>query len=255
MSFPKPIISVITVSYNSAGTIAETLRSVAGQTWDAIEHIVIDGASIDGTQDIVRQQGMANIVLVSEPDQGIYDAMNKGLKLARGDWVGFLNADDAFAAPDVVADIAATIERTSADAVYGDLEFVDRKESQRVVRRWRSGPFVPAQLRWGWMPPHPTFYVRRSIVQSLGGFDTRFRIAADYDFMLRYLNEPGVKVAYLPRVMVHMKTGGVSGNQSMLAVLRRNVESYRVLRKNRLGGVGALLWKNFRKLPQLFSKT
>lgn len=252
MSIAKPTISVITVSYNSAGTIAETLRSVAEQTWSAIEHIVIDGGSTDGTQDIVRQLGIADVVLVSEPDEGIYDAMNKGLRLASGDWVGFLNADDAFAKSDVVADLATMLSGTAADAAYGDLEFVDRIESQRVVRRWQSGPFVPAQLRWGWMPPHPTFYVQRMLVQRLGGFDTRFRVAADYDFMLRYLNTPRMKVSYLPRVMVRMKTGGVSGDRSVQAVLRRNVESYKVLRKNRLGGVAALFWKSLRKLPQLF---
>lgn len=252
MSLVKPIITVITVSYNSATTIAETLRSVAGQTWGAIEHIVIDGGSTDGTQELVRQYGRANVVLVSEPDKGIYDAMNKGLMLASGGWIGFLNADDVFATPEVVRDLVATIEHTSADAVYGDLEFVDRIESKRVVRRWQSGPFVPAQLRKGWMPPHPTFYVRRMLVQRLGGFDAQFRIAADYDFMLRYLNEPGMKVAYLPQIVVQMKTGGASGNHSLQAVLRRNVESYKVLRKNRLGGAVALIWKSFRKLPQLF---
>lgn len=245
-------ISIVTVCFNAAATIADTLESVARQTHLDLEHIVIDGSSTDGTQEVVRHHGRSNVVLVSEPDEGIYDAMNKGLKLASGDWVGFLNADDVFATPDVVADLAATIESTSADAVYGDLEFVDRIESQRVVRRWQSGPFVPAQLRWGWMPPHPTFYVQRMLVQRLGGFDTRFRVAADYDFMLRYLNTPRMKVSYLPRVMVRMKTGGVSGDRSVQAVLRRNVESYKVLRKNRLGGVAALFWKSLRKLPQLF---
>ncbi|QBK04424.1 glycosyltransferase [Hylemonella gracilis] len=252
MSIAEPTITVITVCYNSAATIAETLRSVASQTWRAIEHIVIDGGSTDGTQALVHRHGRPGIVLVSESDDGIYDAMNKGLRLASGDWVGFLNADDVLADPCVLTEMVVSAQKTKADIVYGDLEYVVRANAQRVIRRWQSGVFIPAQLRRGWMPPHPTFYVRRFLVQRIGGFDPRFRIAADYDFMLRYLSAPDVKVVYLPRLMVQMKTGGVSGNGSLRAILQRNFESYKVLRKNRLGGLGALIWKNARKLPQLF---
>lgn len=244
-------ISIITVCYNSAATITDTLQSVVAQTWGQIEHIIIDGGSTDGTQALVRQHGRPDVILVSESDDGIYDAMNKGLRLATGDWVGFLNADDVLAAPEVMADLASLAERTGAGVIYGDLEYVDRIDSDRIVRRWQSGEFERSQLRFGWMPPHPTFYVRRGLVSRLGGFDARFHIAADYDFMVRYLREPEVKVVYLPRLMVQMKTGGVSGNRSIRAVLRRNMESYRVLRKNGLGGWAGLVFKNLRKVPQL----
>jgi len=245
-------VSIITVCYNSRATIADALRSVASQSWPQIEYIVIDGGSTDGTVDLVRELAPAGTVLVSEQDRGIYDAMNKGLRLATGDLIGFLNADDVLTHENVVSDIAKLAERESADVIYGDLIYISHNAAKRTVRYWRSGQFSHAQLRWGWMPPHPTFYVRRPLVQKLGLFDIRYKIAADYDFMLRYLREPGLKVSYLPEVLVEMKTGGAS-NRSISAILLKSREDYSVLKKNRVGGFVALVCKNFRKLPQLFN--
>ena len=226
---------------------------MASQSWPNVEHIVIDGGSSDGTMAVVDRYRSGLAKVISEPDTGIYDAMNKGLQLATGDLVGFLNADDVFANENVVADIASAALEHGADIVYGDLTYVASRPPHRVVRQWRSGQFKRSQLALGWMPPHPTFYFRRTLLHKLGGFDTKFRIAADYDFMLRYLRADGVKVNYLPQILVKMRTGGAS-NRSLRAIMNKSCEDLTVLRKNRVGGVTVLLCKNLRKLPQLISQ-
>ena len=246
-------ISVVTVSFNSATTVVDTLRSVAAQTHPDIEHIVIDGGSTDNTVALVRQHGSRVVHLVSERDGGIYDAMNKGLALATGDLVGFLNADDVYAEPGSVAALAAEAARSGAEAVYGDLVYVREDDLTAVVRMWRSGAFRPHQLRLGWMPPHPTLYVRRSTMQTLGGFNAGLRIAADYDFVLRCLGRPGATAAYLPKVLVRMRTGGAS-NRSLRALLQKSREDLQALHNSGVGGIFALLCKNARKLPQFFRR-
>lgn len=245
-------ITIITVAYNSAATIADTLRSVAMQTHADIEHIVVDGASSDDTLARVHAHGAHVSRLVSEPDAGIYDAMNKGLRLATGEFVGFLNADDMLAMPDAMAAIARAAAPADVDAICGDLVYVNKGRPSEVVRYWRCGEFSPARLRYGWMPPHPTLYVRRSRLAELGLFDVRLRIAADYDFILRYLGHPGIRVAYVPEVLVKMRTGGAS-NRSLGALIEKSREDLFALRKNHAGGMLTLLCKNVRKLPQFFS--
>ena len=247
-------ISVITVAYNSAATIADTLRSVATQQHPEIEHIVIDGASRDSTLEVVRREGAHVARVVSEPDRGIYDAMNKGLQLATGDFVGFLNADDLYADPLAVTRIAEAAATPGIDAVFGDLVYVRGDDTSRVVRWWRSGAFHRARLGWGWMPPHPTFYVRRGLLQDAGmAFDAGLRISADYEFMLRCLSRPDAKAAYVPHVLVRMRVGGAS-NRSVPAVLRKMREDLSALHRNRVGGVVTLACKTLRKLPQLIER-
>lgn len=245
-------ITVVTVAYNSAATISDTLRSVARQTHPDIEHIVIDGASKDDTLEVVRREGAHVARVLSEPDKGIYDAMNKGLALATGDFVGFLNADDVFADEHALARIAEAA-RAGIDTVYGDLVYVRESDVASVVRTWRSGSFDPGQLAYGWMPPHPTFYVRRALMDVSGGFEASFRISADYDLMLRCLKRPGVRVAYVPHVLVRMRMGGAS-NRSLANLLRKMREDVSALRRNGVGGPFTLLCKNVRKLPQLFRR-
>jgi len=247
-------ISIITVVHNSAVTIKDTLASVAAQSHPELEYIVIDGASTDDTLNIVRSHGNLVTTLVSEPDRGIYDAMNKGLALATGDLVGFLNADDMFAHPDVVASIARAAEQDpAADAVYGDIVYVREDRPDQVLRYWRSGAFTRSRLRFGWMPPHPTCYVRRSRLPTLGGFKGQLRIAADYDFVLRTLARAGARAAYVPDVLVRMRAGGAS-NRSLAAMIRKSREDLWALRRNRVGGLGTLLCKNLRKLPQFLQR-
>ena len=244
-------ISVITAVFNGCETIKDTLDSVLDQTHPHVELIVVDGGSTDGTLGIVERCRDRIAVLVSERDDGIYDALNKGLALATGDVVGFLHSDDVLARPDVLALIAAAFDDEAVDAVYGDLVYVYRTDMRKVIRRWRAGEFSPSRLSWGWMPPHPTFYVRRQVYERWGRFDTRLRIAADYDCMLRILSRGRVNPRYIPEVLVRMRTGGLS-NRSVKNILRKSLEDYRVLRDNGIGGLGALAWKNISKINQFF---
>lgn len=242
-------ITIITVAYNSAATIGDTLDSVASQSYRDIEHIVIDGASRDGTLDVLRLRGSHVARVISERDGGIYEAMNKGLSLASGEYVGFLNADDMLFGPNVVSEIARAAGQPGIDAVFGDLLYVKQDRPEQVVRYWRSGSFSPERLRFGWMPPHPTLYVRRSRIDSLGPFASQLRIAADYDFILRCLSSPGIGAAYVPKVFVKMRVGGAS-NRSLRALFLKSREDLIALRRNRVGGCFTLLCKNVRKVPQ-----
>ena len=242
-------ITIITAVHNGCETIESTLDAVGRQEYGNIEYVVVDGASRDGTIEILERHRSRIDVLVSERDDGIYDALNKGIGLATGDVIGFLHADDVFADDRVVSRVAAAFADPSVEAVYGDLDYVSRTDAQRVIRRWRAGTYSPRRLAWGWMPPHPTFYVRRRVYERLGGFDTRHRIAADYDCILRFLGRGGIVPAYIPEVLVKMRLGGES-NRSVGNILRKSLEDYRALRVNGVGGVGALAWKNLSKLGQ-----
>ncbi len=223
-------ISVITVCRNASRHIVGCLESVASQRHPEVEHLVIDGASTDGTADRVRETANPLVRLVSEPDGGLYDAMNKGLALAGGDIVGFLHADDFFAHADVLARVDAALAVAAVDACYGDLEYVAADDPGRVVRHWKAGDFHPGDFGSGWMPPHPTFYARAGVYRRHGGFDTRFRIGADWDLLLRFFEVGGIRARYLPEVMVRMRTGGIS-NRTWWNVFRNNLECLAAFRK------------------------
>ncbi len=225
--------SVITVCFNSAATIADTLSSVAAQEGVEVEHIVVDGASTDGTMEVIRGHAWKPARVISEPDRGIYDAMNKGIAAATGEVVGFLNADDVFASPAALRSIAHAFEHPATDAVYGDLVYVRSNDLGASVRYWRSGPFRVGATAYGWAAPHPTFYVRRRLLEQHGGFDLRFRVAGDAELMIRLLERHRIRVRYLPEVLVRMRVGGVS-NRSVHNVLRGNAEIIEALRKNGL---------------------
>lgn len=249
-------ISVVTAVFNRVDTIADALASVRAQRWPAVEHIVIDGGSTDGTLDVLRRHRADLAVLVSEPDQGLYDALNKGLKRATGDVVGFLHADDVYESPDVLARVAAAFADPDVGAVYGDLVYTRKDDASRVVRYWHAGAFERGQLERGWMPPHPTFYARREVYERLGAFDTRLRISADYESMLRLLGAGGVRPAYVPQVLVRMRLGGAS-NASLRALWRKSSEDVSALRWNGMTGWNvwsALLRKNIIKLPQFVAR-
>jgi glycosyltransferase len=242
-------ITVITVAFNNVRTIADTLSSVSGQSHGELEHIVIDGGSTDGTQDVVRKHGAGSVKIFSEPDRGIYHAMNKGIQRASGELIGFLNADDVFADSSVVADIARVAAQQGSDIVFGDLVYVLRDRTDIIVRYWRSDNFNPSRLRFGWMAPHPTFYVRRALTERLGVFNDSLRISGDYDFMLRYLMRSELRVSYIGRVLVRMRTGGASG-KSIRELVRKSSEDLYVIRRNELGGWFTLFCKNARKILQ-----
>jgi glycosyltransferase involved in cell wall biosynthesis len=247
-------ISVVTVVRNGAGTIEETLRSVQAQTYGDIEQIVVDGASTDGTLDIVERYRAKLAGVVSEPDRGIYDAMNKGLALATGEVVGFLNSDDYYEHDRVLEKVAQVMADPAVDACYADLVYVDPRDSSRVVRYWKSRPYQRGLCSKGWLPAHPTFFVRREIFRKHGGFDLAFPRQADFELSLRFLDIHKIRATYVPEVWVRMRAGGVS-NRSIAGVLKGNLEAYRACEKN---GVGVTPWFVVRKLlsrvPQFFSR-
>lgn len=245
--------SIITATFRCAATLGECQASIDRQEPSLVERIVVDGGSDDGTLDLLAARRDRIAVLISEPDRGIYDALNKGLKLATGEVVGLLHADDEFADARVLTRIAAAFEDPSVDIVYGDLTYVDRADTSRVIRYWRAGEYSPDLLRRGWMPPHPTFYLRRSLLERIGGYDTTLSIAADYDFMLRALLAAKGRVVYLPEVLVKMRVGGVS-NRSLANIWRKSRQDLTIIRRHRLGGLGTLALKNFSKLGQFFSR-
>lgn len=242
-------ISIVTATYNCAATIGDCLDSVATQTWNAVEHVVIDGASCDSTMALIRSHKNQPAVLVNEPDLGIYDALNKGVARASGDVVGFLHADDIYANSEVLSRVAEAFTDPTVDAVYGDLQYVRKDNMSKVVREWRSSTFNPQCLARGWMPPHPTLYIRRGWYERVGGFDLKYRIAADYFFILRLFSQPGFQAIYLPEVMVKMRVGGES-NRSFGNIIRKSREDYDALRRSGVGGFGALVWKNLSKVTQ-----
>jgi len=242
-------ISVITAVFNRSETVGQSLESVLAQTWHNVEHIVIDGGSTDGTMGIVETYRDRLALIVSERDRGIYDALNKGLTRSTGDVVGFMHSDDFYADERVLERVAEAFENADVEGVYGDLDYVAKDDPRRIIRRWRSGRYTPARLAWGWMPPHPTLYLRRSVIEQWGGFDTNFSIGADYDAMLRYLSRGQIRLAYIPKVLVKMRIGGES-NRSVAQILQKSREDYAALRRNDVGGFGTLVLKNLSKVSQ-----
>jgi len=242
-------ISIITAVLNRADTVTKALESVGAQSWPAVEHIVIDGLSTDGTRQVLEAHRHSLAVLLSEPDHGIYEALNKGLALASGDLIGLMHSDDFYAGNRVLERVANAFADPSVDGVYGDLDYVAKNDPERVVRHWRAGHYDRAKIAWGWMPPHPALFLRRSVIERWGGYDTGFRIAADYDAMLRYLIKGNIHLAYIPEVLIKMRTGGAS-NRSLSRIIRKSREDYRALQSYGAGGLGTLIFKNVRKLPQ-----
>jgi glycosyltransferase len=243
-------ISVVTVCYNSESTIADTVQSFLQQTHPDKEMVVVDGLSRDRTVEIVRSFGSQQIRVVSEKDAGIYDAMNKGLDLYAGDAVGFLNSDDAYHDDQALARIAGALE--GVDAVFGDVLMVADHVDKRPVRTWRAGPYRRGSFRWGWMPPHPTFYARRGLMDAVGKFQLDYKIAADYDFMLRAFEINRPRTAYIPHLLVDFMVGGAS-TSGLRSIWRSNVECLRSRRRN-LGGFPvdpAFFLKPGRKIFQL----
>jgi glycosyltransferase involved in cell wall biosynthesis len=224
-------ITVITVCYNSAKTIANTLQSVHLQTYQNIEHIVVDGGSTDGTLDIVAIEGRHVVKLVSEKDNGIYDAMNKGIWLATGDVVAFLNADDFYKDSEVLARVARVMQTEQLDAIYGDVEFFRPGQQNSVTRRYNSGRFTAVRLGWGWMPAHPALFVRRALFDSYGMFRTDYRVAGDFEFIVRVFKHSELRHRHLGESLVCMQLGGIS-TSGWRATLQINREMMRACREN-----------------------
>jgi len=240
-------ISIITATFNSEKTISKAVNSVKNQTFGNIEHIIIDGKSTDKTLEIIKQYNHISKV-ISEKDEGIYYALNKGIKQASGDIIGFLHADDFFPNSEIIEKIAKTFADTKIDALYGNLQYVAQNNTEKIIRNWKSDKFDKKMLKKGWMPPHPTFYAKKELYNLYGSFNTNFKIAADYDLMLRFLKQD-ITTFYLPEIIVKMRVGGVS-NRSLKTIIQKSTEDYKVIRNNKIGGIFTLLNKNFNKLSQ-----
>lgn len=247
-------ISIITVVYNGIRHIADAIDSVLEQDYPNIEYIVIDGASTDGTRELIASYGKRIHKFVSEPDKGIYDAMNKGLKLATGDIVGILNSDDFYVNGQVISKIAEAFKKENCDTVYGDLVYIDAQDEYKVVRYWQAGEYRNNSFLKGWMPPHPTFFVKRHIYEEYGRFNTSMCSAADYELMLRFLHRYQVSTTYIPEVLVKMRVGGLS-NSSLRHRWRANMEDRMAWELNNLKPHFYTLYiKPIYKIKQYFTR-
>ena len=244
-------ISIITAVFNNQDKISIAIDSVLNQKYTDIEYIIVDGGSSDNTPAIVNSYGNKISKFICEPDKGIYDAINKGILLATGDVVGILHSDDLFENENLFQLIANTFNKTSADGTYGDLVYVKKDKPEKIIRSWKSCPFEISLLKKGWMPPHPTLFLKRGIFEKYGPYDTQYQISADYDFMLRIFSQPELKFAYIPQVITRMCMGGAS-NRSLKNIIRKSKEDLRALRKNNIGGWSALVMKNLSKIGQFF---
>ncbi len=241
-------VSIITATYNSANTIIDSLNSLIAQDYSNIEYIVVDGASTDNTLALIKEY-YPNAKIISEPDKGIYDALNKGIKAATGDVIGFLHSDDIFAYSSAITDLVAVMKNENKKAVYADLDYISKDNSEKTIRHWVSGTYSKEKLKQGWMPPHPTFYMERSLYEKFGGFDLSFSISADYESLLRYLWVNDTPMGYLPKTVMKMRVGGKS-NRNLKNILIKSKEDRQALKNNDIPWLKALLLKNLSKIPQ-----
>ena len=249
-------ISIITVTFNSVSVINDCLASVKAQKYDDIDHIVIDGASTDGTLSLLESKREQFATLISESDKGTYDAMNKGINVARGDIIGFLNSDDFYKNNEVISTVAKEFEKDSSlDACYADLIIVGQFNTSKIIRYVKSNQFKSGLFSKGWCPPHPTFFVRRSVYESLGNFDLNYHIASDVDLMMRFLEIHKIKSRYIPEVWVKMRNRGHS-NQNLKNIWLQNIEIFNSFRKNGLSvnPISFFVYKIISRFKQFYKK-
>jgi len=246
-------VTIITAVFNDATTLENTIKSVLNQSYQNIEYIVVDGASTDGSAEIANRFKGEKCRVITEKDQGFYDALNKGIAMATGAVVGILNADDIYATDDVIAEVAnVLVSNPQLDCVYGDLNYVRASGNEtKIVTRWVSSQFRPVKLYFGWMPPHPTLFLRKRVYEKVGRFDISYKISGDYDFILRCFGQQAFQAKYIPKLMINMQLGGIS-NQSLKNILIKMGEDYRAIKQSKLLGVATLGLKNIQKIKQLY---
>lgn len=245
-------ISIITATHNSAKTISDCITSVNTQTYPDIEQIIIDGASNDNTIKLINSLPNRVKLIISEPDKNIYDALNKGISAATGDIIGFLHSDDFFESIDVIEQVVKAFKESGANIVYGNMLYVDRKNTKKIIRTWKSNSFHFEDLKKGWMPPHTTLYVKREIYEEYGIYDTSFQISAEYDLILRYFGMFHISSYYLDLTFLRMRYGGTSNKFSNY--LQHWKEDYRAIRINKIGGFKTFFLKNFNKIGQFLNR-
>jgi len=242
-------ISIITVTYNSAQTLQETINSVLSQSYLDIEYIIVDGKSTDGTLDIIKAHEPkfdGRIKWISEPDIGLYDAMNKGIKMATGNIIGLINSDDVFATPDSIEKIMSVFNDNDVDSVYADLDYVSQNNTDKIIRHWKSGK--RQSFTKGWHPAHPTFYVKKNIYQQYGMFNLTYKFAADFELMLRFVEKYNISILYLPETLIKMRLGGTT-NKSFSNIINGNIECYKAFKDNSIPV--SIFYPFYRILPKL----
>ncbi|MEX0686539.1 MAG: glycosyltransferase family 2 protein [Balneolales bacterium] len=246
--------SIITVVYNNRHSIRDAIQSVLSQDYADLEYIVIDGGSTDGTVEIIKTYGSRINKFISEPDKGIYDAMNKGLALASGDFIGILNSDDFYENRSIVSNVAHVLEKEDVDSVYGDLVYVSENDIDKIVRYWQAGEYHDGIFLQGWMPPHPTFFAKKVVYEKLGNFKVDMGSAADYELMLRFLHRFGISTRYIPETFVRMRTGGQS-NSTIGNRIKANYSDRKAWNSTGMRPHFYTLWmKPIRKIPQYLKK-
>jgi len=247
-------VSIITVSYNNVGTIADTINSVLSQSYANIEYIIIDGASSDGTTELVTSFGQRISKFISAPDTGMYDALNKGIGLATGDIVGILNSDDFFYDNNVIEKVVSAFDESDIDAVFGDVQFVDPVKTSKIVRYYSSKKFNSSRFRFGYMPAHPSFYVRRELFEKIGYYKTDYKIAADFELVIRFLFINKVRYKYLEMPFISMRMGGLS-NKTISSNYILNKEIARACKENGIKTNFIFIYsKYFTKIFEFFGK-
>lgn len=244
-------VSIVTCCYNRAATIRGAIESVLAQDYPDIEYIVVDGASTDGSLYIINEYRDRISTVLSEPDHGMYEAINKGIRLATGDVVGLVHSDDFLYDAQTISRIVEEMERSQADFLYADGLFVDANDTQKVVRNWIGGRYSKRKVRLGWLPLHPTCYIRREAISRLGLYDERYKISADTDFLIRYLYEASLRVVYFRRYVIRMRMGGMSTDRKRMRAMWR--EDVSVMRSHGFAGVPTKLMKMAWKVPQFVS--
>ena len=224
-------ISLITVTYNSEKYLSECIESVMKQSYKDIEHIIVDGKSTDGTLEIIKKYEGNITKWISETDRGMYDAINKGIAMATGDVIGILNSDDLLVSEDTIETIVKTFKEQKVDSVFGDLEYVDKENTDIVFRAWKGKNYNRNLFKMGWMPGHPTFYIKKSLIEKFGGYENHYFTAADYEFMVRHLFKHNISSYYLPKLIVKMRMGGAS-NKNLNQRLRANRRDYLAMKHN-----------------------
>ena len=245
-------ISIITCVLNNSNLIKKSIKSFQTQIYKNKEHVIIDGGSIDGTLEVIKKFKNRNLILSTSSDNGIYDALNKGINLSSGEIVGILHSDDFYNDNKVLKTIAETFKKTDADLVYGDLVYVNKKSPFKVLRYWKAGKYFEKNLFNGWMPPHPTVFIKRSVFNRIGKYKTNYQISSDYDFLVRVFRKKNIKKIYIPKILVNMRIGGMSNN-SIKNIFKKSIEDFKIIKKNKIGGFLTLLNKNFSKISQFLN--